>query len=137
LLLVDGARDTDVLWATEEALRTDAVAAVVSEVEQIDLFAARRLQLAAETGGAACILLRPAEPVLEPSAAVTRWRVRPRPLVAPPGELGPLAWTAELWRAKGAVPASFEVCFDESTLRFALAADLAGRPLPARGAARG
>ena len=138
VLVVDGARDDAILWAMEEALRAPATAVVVAEVERVDLFRTRRLQLAAETGGAAGLLLRPVEPVLEPSAAVTRWRVRPRLVPAPrPGELGPLAWTAELWRVKGAVPARFEVSFDEPSLRFALVADLADRPLPARGATGG
>jgi protein ImuA len=138
LLLVDGDDDGEVLWAMEEALRASATAAVIGEVERVDLFRTRRLQLAAENGGAAGLLLRPVRPVLEPSAAVTRWNVRPRFSAPPrPGALGPLAWTAELWRAKGAVPARFEVCFDEPTLRFALAADLADRPLSTRGAAPG
>jgi protein ImuA len=138
VLLVDGEHDDAVLWATEEALRASATAVVVGEVERVDLFRTRRLQLAAESGGAAGLLLRPVEPVLEPSAAVTRWRVRPYPLSSPwPGELGPLAWSARLWRAKGAVPARFEMSFDEPTLRFALVADLADRPLPARSAAPG
>ena len=138
VLVVDADRDEAVLWAMEEALGASAAAVVVGEVERVELRSTRRLQLAAESGGAAGLLLRPVEPVLEPSAAVTRWRVRPRPLSSPrPGELGPLAWSAELWRAKGAVPARFEVCFDEPSLRFALVADLADRPLSARSAAGG
>jgi protein ImuA len=138
VLVVDGERDGAVLWAMEEALRASAAAVVVGEVERVDLFHTRRLQLAAETGGAAGLLLRPVDPPPAPSAAVTRWRVRPRPPASPwPGALGPLTWTAELWRVKGAVPARFEVSFDEPTLRFALVADLADRPLPARSAARG
>jgi len=138
VLLVDGEDDAGVRWAVEEALRASAAAVVVGEIERCDLFHTRRLQLAAESGGAAGLLLRPADPVRAPSAAVTRWRVQPRLLDAPwPGALGPLAWTAELWRVKGAVPARFEVCFDEPTLRFALVADLADRPLPARRQAGG
>jgi protein ImuA len=138
VLVVDGDRDDASLWAMEEALRASAAAVVVGEVERVDLFRTRRLQLAAETGGAAGLLLRPVDPVLEPSAAVTRWRVRPRLVPSPwPGELGPLAWSAALWRAKGAVPARFEVRFDEPSLRFALVADLADRPLPARSRAGG
>jgi protein ImuA len=138
VLVVDADRDDTVLWAMEEALGASAAAVVVGEVERVELRSTRRLQLAAESGGAAGLLLRPVDPVLEPSAAVTRWRVRPRPLPSPrPGELGPLAWSAELWRAKGAVPARFEVCFDEPSLRFALVTDLADRPLSARSAAGG
>ncbi len=137
LLRVDGRDDRETLWAMEESLRSPAAAVVVAEVEEVDLFQARRLQLAAEAGGAAGLLLRPVAPRLEPSAAVTRWRVRPVFCPSPwPGELGPLAWSAELWRVKGAVPSCFEVYFDEPTLRFALVADLARGSLSAAGAAR-
>ena len=127
LLVVTARDDGEALWVLEEALRSPAVAAAVGEVGTVDLFRTRRLQLAAEAGGGAGLLLRPREPTVEPSAAVTRWRVRLR--APPPGpDLGSLRWTAELWRAKGAVPARFEVAFDEPTLRFHLVADLADRP---------
>ncbi len=138
ILLVDGANDAQVLWAMEEALRSTAVTAVVGEVERLDLFRSRRLHLAAETGGGVGLLLRPAATLLEPSAAVTRWRVRPAPSLSRwPGELGPLTWSAELWRAKGAVPRRFEVVFDEPTLRFDLVADLAHGSFSAAAAAHG
>lgn len=133
LLMVEAKDDTEVLWVLEEALRSPAITAAVGEVSEVDLFRTRRLQLAAEAGGGAGLLLRPREIGVEPSAAATRWRVwsgardprapPPRPSLAPP------RWTAELWRVKGAVPARFEVAFDEQALRFHLAADLADRPL--------
>lgn len=128
LLVVEARDDTETLWVLEEALRSPAIVAAVGEVMAVDLFRTRRLQLAAEAGGGAGLLLRPREPGVEPSAAVTRWRVHLR--APPPGsDLQPLRWTAELWRVKGAVPARFEVVFDEPTLRFPLAAELADRSL--------
>ncbi len=139
LVVVDGDDDTEVLWAMEEALRSPAVAVAVAEVERVDLFATRRLQLAAEAGGGAGLLLRSVAPAIEPSAALTRWQVRPlssATSVCPANTLAPLAWRALLWRAKGAVPNRFEVCFDEPTLRFALVADLAHGSFPARDTAR-
>lgn len=137
LLVVDGKDDAQVLWAVEEALRSSAVAGVVGEFERLDLFQSRRLQLAAETGGGAGILLRPATPTLVASAAVTRWRVQPSLIASPWPELGALAWRAELWRCKGAAPAEWEVLFDEPTLRLAMAPALAGGALAPRPAAAG
>ncbi|MEO1092215.1 MAG: hypothetical protein AAFX81_16430 [Pseudomonadota bacterium] len=133
LLVVDAEDDGEGLWVLEEALRSTAVAVAVGEIDALDLFHTRRLQLAAEAGGGAGILLRPATPALLPSAAVTRWQVMPHTTA----ELGPPAWTAELWRVKGAVPARFEVSFDEQTLRFAVVATLADRSFPAGRQARG
>ncbi|MCB9958198.1 MAG: hypothetical protein H6843_06225 [Rhodospirillaceae bacterium] len=80
LLHVRTPRLRDRLWALEECLRSGAVAVAVAELEAIDLTAGRRLQLAAEAGGAAAILLHRAAgrrraTVLSASPALTRWRV--------------------------------------------------------------
>jgi protein ImuA len=78
LILCRARRRADLLWAMEEALRCPALAAVVAEVDGLDLTASRRLQLAAEAGGVTGFLLRRA--VLskggrDVTAAPTRWRV--------------------------------------------------------------
>ena len=82
LLLVRAATPKDVLWATEESLKTRGVAAVIGEMagtaEAADLTATRRLSLAAQKGRALALLLRQhVSPA--PSAAATRWRVSSAP----------------------------------------------------------
>jgi protein ImuA len=61
LILVHTASAKDSLWAMEEALKCRTVAAVIGEIwglEKIyDLTAARRLALAAQSGGAAALML--------------------------------------------------------------------------------
>ena len=70
------ARDEDeALAVTEDALSTLGVAAVFAEVEGVDLTAGRRLQLAAEAGGATGLCLIP-EGMGSP-AAETRWHCAP------------------------------------------------------------
>ena len=59
----------------EETLRCTAVAAALLALRDIDLTAARRLQLAADAGGALGLLLRPDAENPAPTAALTRWRV--------------------------------------------------------------
>ena len=59
------------LWAMEEGLRSGAVSAVLGEVATVPPIALRRLQLAAETGGATGLLLRP------PGAALAAGRRHP------------------------------------------------------------
>ena len=67
----------DALWAAEEGLRSGAVGAVVLEGERaLDLTAARRLQLAAEEGGALGLMVSPGLEALFPAAS-TRWRLEP------------------------------------------------------------
>ena len=75
LVMVRAPRPADGLWAMEEALRCTAVAGALLMLTDIDLTAARRLQLAAETGGALGLLLRPDMAEGGPSAALTRWRI--------------------------------------------------------------
>lgn len=66
----------DAIWATDQALRTPAVAAVVAELPRIDDRSARRLQLAAERGRGLGLLLRPITARQGPSWAEVQWVVR-------------------------------------------------------------
>jgi len=78
LLLVRTATPRDALWTIEEGLKTRGLAAVIGELAEdgkaADLTATRRLSLAAEKGGALCLLLRQ-RALRAPSAAATRWEV--------------------------------------------------------------
>ncbi|CCQ73889.1 ImuA family protein [Magnetospira sp. QH-2] len=80
LVLVQGERDQDLLWAMEEGLRGGLPVAVLGEVAEVPPLAGRRLQLAAEKGGLPALLLRPAARRRPPvTAALTRWRIDPAP----------------------------------------------------------
>lgn len=102
------------LWAMEEALRTPAVGAVCAEIDAIDLTASRRLQLAAEAGGAFGLLLRGTVNrtgnAVPPIASATRWRVTAAPsgpawpLSLPPALPGATRWRVELLRVRGGRP---------------------------------
>ncbi len=99
LIVVRTARDTEILWAMEEGLRTSGIAAVVGEIGILPDVASRRLQLAAERSGITAFVLRrwysggqAARERNLPNAAATRWRIkalpsRPIPIAA----LSPLA----------------------------------------------
>ena len=91
------------LWATDLALRSGAIAAVIADGSRLDLSATRRLQLAAEAGGAICFLARPPRERCELSAATTRWQVSVMP--HDPNQRVPTRrWTVELLRCKGVQP---------------------------------
>lgn len=116
LVQVRAGPPVDRLWAMEEAARSPALAGVVGAVDRLDLTATRRLQLAAETGGGLCLLLRPARG-LTTSTAVTRWQptAAPSQPVPLPGDggvepgLGVPVWDLALMRARGAPPARWRV----------------------------
>ena len=77
LVMADCSSGADALWAAEEGLRSGAVGTVVLEGERaLDLSAARRLQLAAEEGGALGLTVSVGCEALFPAAS-TRWRLEP------------------------------------------------------------
>ncbi|MFC3677987.1 ImuA family protein [Ferrovibrio xuzhouensis] len=67
-------RPEDRLQAFEEALRTPGIAAVVAEIDGLDLAATRRLQQAAQAGGALGLLIRRDAAA---TVALTRWCIAP------------------------------------------------------------
>jgi protein ImuA len=139
------------LWAMEEALRVPAVGMVCAEIEEMDLTASRRLQLAAEIGGGLGLLLRPvprssAENSIPPTACISRWRISSLPGApaadAPwlPAHLpGRPRWQAELLRARGGRPKTWQlewkndghnISTSRTTGGFTLVPPLRDRPLP-------
>ncbi len=48
VIFIDVKNEKDLLWMTEEALKCQALCAVIAEIKDLDLTASRRLQLAVE-----------------------------------------------------------------------------------------
>ena len=153
LILLGAKQRRDVLWAMREGLSCPRLLAVVGEVEEaaVGLTASRRLQLAAEKSGVGCFLLRtvPSEggqPDItpgnagEPSAALSRWRLRAAPSGPVPGLAaaataerwfgpGRLRWHAELRRCRAAASRQWLVEWHHETGNFTVAAPLCDRPV--------
>jgi protein ImuA len=110
LIVVSPAREVELLWTMEEALRLGALAAVVGEIDgyasALDLTATRRLQLAAEEGGTPVLILT-GHHSMGASAAATRWRIAAAPS-RPEREgqgtelIGRPRWQVTLDRCRGA-----------------------------------
>ena len=140
LVLVQAPRPVDGLWAMEEALRCSGVAGALLVLRTLDLTAARRLQLAAEAGGAVGLLLRPDTEEAGASAALTRWRVG---ALAGTGnaahDLGDPRWRLDLLRCRGGRPGSWRVVWRGEAARLELdresaEAEQAARPMRAAAA---
>ncbi len=104
LIVVQAPKVLDVLSAADDALSCRAVGALVvefwGEARDFDLTAGRKLQLAAGGSGVTAILMR-VSAQSRPSAAQTRWVVRPASSRgARTYELGHPAFDAELVRAR-------------------------------------
>jgi len=110
LILIEAPRPRDRLWAFEELLRSRGLAGIAAEIDRLDLTATRRLQLAAETSGAAGFLLRGAE-AGGASAARTRWRITALASTAGLG-IGPPRWRVELLRCRSGRPGAWTIAWD-------------------------
>jgi len=93
LIQVCARDEAEALSVMEDALATVGVAAVFGEVEDVDLTAGRRLQLACEKHGATAFALRRrpfggAGKREAGSTAATRWRIASAPSEPPAGEFG-------------------------------------------------
>jgi hypothetical protein len=73
------AQPRDVLWATEQCLRSSACAAVLCWPMQADDRALRRLQVAAETGQCLGFAMRPSRVAANPSPAALRIALDTKP----------------------------------------------------------
>jgi protein ImuA len=103
---------------------------------------ARRLQLAAEEGGTAALMLKRwrrsgEDPLAAPSSAMTRWRIGCAPSTALPFEgLGRARWRVELARQRGGEPFTLILESCDAQGRLALPARSGDRPDQAGGAIR-
>jgi protein ImuA len=154
LIQVCARDEAEALAVMEDALAAEGVAAVIGEVEAVDLTAGRRLQLACEKHGTTGFVIRRrpfgggSRREATGSAAATRWRVASAPSEPPAGEFGlgaprfqatlercrggrPGAW---LFEAKSAFSQNGEACHGTHPLR--LVADLGDRQLAPAPAAR-
>ena len=122
----------DVLWAMEEALRIGGIGAVVgTRPKRTDLTASRRLQLAAEASATPIFLLRTYRDDA-PSAAATRWRVRPyRAMRDRFGFFSNPRWHVALDRVRGGRTGEWVVEWNHDALCLRLPAGLGSGALPA------
>lgn len=117
--------EAEELWAVAECLRCRGVAATVASLGRLSQVEARRMQLAAERGGGAGILLRPDGKASAQYAAATRWRIRPAT-----GERTVQKWQIQLIHGHGGrigQSVILEACRETHCVR--ADAELADRPL--------
>jgi len=68
-------RDRDVLWAAEEALKCEGLAAVIAEVGELTFMQSRRLQLAVEQSRVTGFILRSNQRKMSTTACIARWQI--------------------------------------------------------------
>ena len=122
LIVVNAAKDYDLLWAMEEGLRSGALAAVFGVLGAIKPNAFRRLQLAAEIGGTTALLFsdqinNKVEEgyVSSMGTSMTHWRVSTATTLLMEHSFfsGPSRWQLELLRCRGGTTGSWLVEWGE------------------------
>jgi protein ImuA len=98
-LFVRTRQSAERLFAAELLLRSRNATALIMDGAGMDLTASRRLQYAAETGAALCMVVRPPWEADRLSAASTRWLVR-----TSAEAVLKQRWIVELLRCKGMQP---------------------------------
>ena len=111
IIFIDLQKERDILWAMEEALKCDGLAAVVGEMKEISFIASRRLQLAVEQSRVTGFILRSNPHNLNTTACVTRWKITSLPGVLTgdmPG-VGFPRWKVELLKVRNGKPGSWQI----------------------------
>ncbi len=111
MIFIDLQRERDVLWAMEEALKCEGLAAVVAEVREISFMQSRRLQLAVEESKVTGFLLRTDLKKLTTTTCVARWKISPLPSKLDEGlpGIGFPRWQADLQRVRNGTPGSWQL----------------------------
>jgi len=111
VIFIDVPREKDVLWAMEEALKCEGLAAVIAEVRDISFAQSRRLQLAVESSRVTGFLLRNDPRKAGATTCVARWQVTPLPSNLDdelPG-VGHPRWQVDLLRVRNGNPGSWKL----------------------------
>lgn len=77
VIFIDVKRERDVLWAMEQGLKCNALAAVVAEISNISFAESQRLQLAVESSKVTGFLHRQHLRKENTLACVSRWKISP------------------------------------------------------------
>lgn len=99
------------LWVIEEALKCEALSAVVGEVSELTFTESRRLQLAVEKSHVTGFIHRHTQKAVNNVACVSRWNVRPMASITEenmPG-IGFFQWQVELQKIRNGKPGSWTV----------------------------
>lgn len=119
LIFIKLKRERDILWAMEEALKCEKLAAVVAELQEITLTASRRLQLAVEKSRVTGFVLRHHPRSLGNTSCVSRWRITPIGSTLDddmPG-VGFPRWKVELLKIRNGRPGAWKMEWSEKQFR--------------------
>jgi protein ImuA len=114
-IFIDLQKEKHVIWAMEEALKCEALTAVVGELEEISFTASRRLQLAVEQSHVTGFIMRRHSRNLSTTACVARWKItslESEVIDDLPG-IGFPKWRIELLRIRNGKPGVWDMMWKD------------------------
>lgn len=111
IIFIDLYKEKEILWAMEEALTCEGLAAVIAQVPGLSFTASRRLQLAVEKSRVTGFVMLQNSKHVQTTACMTRWKISSissKPEVDMPG-VGFPRWLVELVKIRNGRPGSWEI----------------------------
>lgn len=111
IVFISTTRPGEALWIIEEALRCEALTAVIGEVRELGFTASRRLQLAVEKSGVTGFLHRYCPKAENAVACTTRWKITALPSGIEQGlpGVGHSSWDVQLLKVRNGKPHAWQV----------------------------
>ncbi|GAA4213339.1 ImuA family protein [Pedobacter jeongneungensis] len=117
IIFIDLQNEKELLWVTEEALKCEGLAAVVSEIPDLNFATSRRFQLVIEKSKVTGLFLRENPKTLSNTTCLARWKISPLPSLLPEGMpgVGQPSWKAELLKVRNGQGGAFDIRWSGSS----------------------
>jgi len=116
IIFIEAKNEKEILWVTEEALKCEGLAAVITELPELSFGVSRRLQLIIEKSKVTAFFVRENPKYLNNTTCLARWRINALPsqlLDRMPG-VGNPHWQAELIKVRNGKGGKFELTWTAS-----------------------
>lgn len=115
IVFIDAPHPKEALWIIEEALKCEALTAVIGEVKELGFTDSRRLQLAVERSGVTCFIHRYCPRSENAVACTTRWKISSLPSLTDDGlpGVGYSSWDIQLLKVRNGKPHAWQVSWSE------------------------
>jgi protein ImuA len=122
IIFIELKKEKEMLWAMEEALKCEGLAAVIAEIKELSFTDSRRLQLAVEQSQVTGFVLRNNPRSVNTTACITRWTITPvaSDLANEMPGVGFPRWNVDLLKVRNGKPGSWQMEWAAGKLRHIL-----------------
>lgn len=119
IIFINIHKQRDILWVMEEALKCDALFAVVSEISNLNFKESRRLQLAVEKSNVTGFIIRTSAYPAQVTATIARWNIKALSSYSMDGlpGFGYPVWNVSLLKVRNGKPGTWEIEWNNTHFR--------------------